>query len=140
MKRYLLDTAIVAGFLHGRKKAVSLITPMVKKHEAATSMLVYAEVTEYLQGLPQGKYKQFHKQLLLLLQEITPYPLTFPILDIYASIRRKLRPPKGIGLIGDIDTLIAATAIDRNLTILTVDRDFERVPNLKCELVNLQAA
>src|SRR2546422_503939 len=140
MKRYQLDTALVAGFLHGREKAVSLITPIVKKREAATSMLVYAEVTEYLQGLPQEKYKQFHKQLLLLLQESTPYPLTFPILDIYTSIRRKLRPPIGKGLIGDIDTLIAATAIDRNLTILTVDRDLKRVPNLKCELVILQAA
>ena len=140
MKRYLLDTALVAGFLHGRPKAVSLITPLIKEHKAATSMLVYAEVTEYLKGLPGGKYNKFHKQLLLLLQEITPYPLTYPILDIYADIRRKLRPPSGKGLIGDIDTLIAATALDRNLTILTLDRDFSKVPNLKWELINLKAA
>lgn len=50
MKRYLLDTALVAGYLHGRQKAVELITPWVTKSEAATSMLVYAEVVEYLQG------------------------------------------------------------------------------------------
>ncbi len=33
-------------------------------------------------------------------------------------------------LIGDIDTLIAATAFEQNLTILTIDRDCERVPHL----------
>ena len=140
MKRYLLDTALVAGFLHGREKAVKLITPMVKRHETATSMLVYAEVTEYLKGFPSTKYTKFHSQLLLLLQEITPYPLTYPILETYADIRRMLRPPAGKGLIGDIDTLIAATALDRNLMIITVDRDFERVPNLKLKLVDLSAA
>jgi predicted nucleic acid-binding protein len=42
--------------------------------------------------------------------------------------------------IGDIDTLIAATAIEHNLTIVTIDHDFERVPHLKTKLVNLKAA
>jgi predicted nucleic acid-binding protein len=140
MKRFLLDTAVLAAFLHGRTKAIQLITPLVKKHEAATSMLVYAEITEYLKGFPTKRYRVFHKQLLTLLQEITPYPLTYPILDCYADIRRQLRPPHGKGLIGDIDTLIAATALDRNLTLLTLDTDFDRVPKLKWKLVNLKAA
>jgi len=140
MKRYLLDTALVAAFLHGREKAVNFITPLMKKQEVATSILVYAEVTEYLKGLPVKQYKAFHTQLVLLLQEITPYPLTYPILDRYAMIRRHLRPPYGKGLIGDIDTLIAATAVDRNLTLLTIDTDFQRVPQLKVEIINLKAA
>jgi hypothetical protein len=38
MKRYLLDTAVLAGFLHGREKAVALLTPLIEKQEAATSM------------------------------------------------------------------------------------------------------
>jgi predicted nucleic acid-binding protein len=42
--------------------------------------------------------------------------------------------------IGDIDTLIAATAIEHNLTIVTIEHDFERVPHLKMKLVNLKAA
>ena len=41
-------------------------------------------------------------------------------------------------LIGDIDTLIAATAFEQNLTILTIDRDFERVPHLPVKLVDLK--
>lgn len=33
-------------------------------------------------------------------------------------------------VIGDINLLIASTAIYRSLTVLTTDRDFERVENL----------
>jgi predicted nucleic acid-binding protein len=42
--------------------------------------------------------------------------------------------------IGDIDTLIAATALEEHVTLVTIDRDFERVPHLKMKLVNLKAA
>jgi predicted nucleic acid-binding protein len=73
----------------------------------------------------------FHK----ILAEIPPYPLTYPILERYADIRRTLRP-----LHQDIDTLIAATAIEQNLTLVTIDRDFDRVPRLKWKLVKLKAA
>jgi predicted nucleic acid-binding protein len=39
-------------------------------------------------------------------------------------------------LIGDIDTLIAATAIERNLMVVTIDTDFQRVPQLKVILLS----
>lgn len=51
MKHYLLDTSLVAAFLHGRKYVVELIDPWVRKQEAATSILVYGEVIECLKGL-----------------------------------------------------------------------------------------
>ena len=138
MKRYLLDTSLLAAYLQNRKAAIELITPWIKKQEAATSILVYAEVTEYIKGLPD--FPKRAGDLRSLLQTIYPYFLTYSILERYAEIRRMLRPPKGSGLIGDIDTLIAATALERNLTIVTTDRDFERVPQLKVKLVNLKAA
>jgi predicted nucleic acid-binding protein len=43
--------------------------------------------------------------------------------------------PHGPGLIGDIDTLIAATALVRGLTLVTTDRAFERVPRLQLMLI-----
>ena len=52
MKRYLLDTSLLAAYLHNRTKAVQLMTPWVKNDEAITSILVYGEVIEYLKGLP----------------------------------------------------------------------------------------
>ena len=41
--------------------------------------------------------------------------------------------------IGDIDTLIAATALEEHVTLVTIDHDFERVPNLKVKLIDLKA-
>jgi predicted nucleic acid-binding protein len=70
-----------------------------------------------------------------LLVEIQPLELDYPVLDRYSLIRRQLRPPHGPGLIGDVDTLIAATAIENNLTIVTCDTDFARVPDLETLLI-----
>jgi predicted nucleic acid-binding protein len=138
MKRYLLDTSLVAAFLHGRKHVIELIDPWVRKQEAGTSILVYGEVIEYLKGLADYSRYQARLQRLFTLEQITPYPLTYPILEQYADIRRTLRPLHQD--IGDIDTLIAATALEEHLTLVTIDRDFERVPHLKVKLVNLKAA
>jgi len=137
MKRHLLDTSLVAAYLQSRKPAVQLIRPLIERQEVATSILVYAEVTEYIRGLPNAPKR--HRDLRYLLREVYPYFLTYAILECYADLRRKLRPPYGKGLIGDIDTLIATTALERNLTLITADHDFDRVPNLKCQLVNLRA-
>lgn len=42
---------------------------------------------------------------------------------------------RGVGLIRDIDTLIAATALEHDLTVVTLDGDFQRVPVLKVMLL-----
>src|SRR5438270_10576091 len=136
MKGYLLDTSLVAAFLHGRPSILTLIEPLVKKRQAATSLLVYGEVMEYLKGLPTFLEYKARLQQLFTLKQITPYPLTYPILERYADIRRTLRPLHKD--IGDIDTLIAATALEEDLILLTIDHD--RVPGLKYELVNLKKA
>ena len=109
MRRYLLDTSPLAAYLLGRPRAVSLLDPWLTRHEAATSILVYAEVIEYLKGLPDFPTRR--SQLRRQLQEIRPYLLTYAIVERYADLRRSMRTPHGTGLIGDVDTLIAATAI-----------------------------
>jgi predicted nucleic acid-binding protein len=108
---------------------VKTIDPWLDQHAVATSILVYGEVVEYLQRIPH--FPRQRTQLRDQLQEIRPYLVTYPIMERYATIRQMLRPPHGPGLIGDIDTLIAATALEHNLTLVTTDRDFERVPQLK---------
>jgi predicted nucleic acid-binding protein len=35
-----------------------------------------------------------------------------------------------------MDTLIAATALERKLTVITYDKDFQRVPGLKVTLLS----
>jgi predicted nucleic acid-binding protein len=136
MKLYLLDSTPVAAYLHGQKAVVDLVTPWIIRREVATSILVYAEVTEYIKGL--SDFPRRHKDLRRLLGEIYPYFLTYSILERYADLRRLLRSPYGTGLIGDIDTLIAATALERNLIVVTADRDFERVPGLQVKLISVK--
>jgi predicted nucleic acid-binding protein len=134
MRQYLLDSAPLAGYLHGRKPFVDLIAPLIQHHRAATSIMVYAEVIEYLKGLPDFTHRK--KQLQMLLREVYPYFLSYPILERYADIRRYLRPPHGGGLIGDVDTLIAATALESHLTVITTDHDFKHVPGLRVHLLD----
>ncbi len=135
MPRYLLDTGPLAGYLLGRPRAVAQIDPWLDQHEAATSILVYGEVVEYLKSL--ADFPQRHRHLRQQLQEIRPYVPTYPIMERYADLRRALRPPYGPGLIGDIDTLIAATALERGLILVTTDRDFTRVPGLQVLLIGV---
>jgi tRNA(fMet)-specific endonuclease VapC len=131
VRRYLLDTPMVAALLLRRPVAVQMIAPWIVAREAATSALVYAEVNEYILGRPD--YVLLHAQLRELLSEITPHLVTYPIMRRYGSLRRMLRSSNS--LIGDIDTLIAATALERDLTLVTADEDFQRVPGLALALV-----
>lgn len=133
MRQYLLDTPAVAALLNNRPTAVSLMRPWVASQEAATSALVYAEVTEYIKGF--ADYPRYQRALRTLLQEVRPYTPTYAILERYADLRRQMRPPYGPGLIGDIDTLIAATALERNLILATTDADFQRVPGLHVQML-----
>lgn len=127
MRRYLLDSPILTGYLKGRK-VVTLVEPWVDHNQAATSLLVYGEISEYNRSFPNFAYRQ--TELRALLQQVYPYGLSYLILERYAELRRMLRSPHGPGLIGDIDTLIAATALVYDLTLVTTDSDFTRVPEL----------
>jgi predicted nucleic acid-binding protein len=129
LKRYLLDTTPLSAYLNGLAAAVQRIDPWIMRDEVATSVLVYAEVLEGLHS--RSRFPERHQQLKEVLKYVYPFWLTYPILERYASMRRQLRPPHGPGLIGDIDTLIAATALERNLTVVTCDEDYKRVPGLK---------
>jgi predicted nucleic acid-binding protein len=131
----LLDTSVVAGYLLARTRAMQLVRPLLEREEAATNILVYGEVAEYVKKF--ASFRTYKASLEGLLEQISPYPLTYAILERYADIRRTLRPLHQD--IGDIDTLIAATALEENLTLMTIDNDFTRVSNLKWELVNLRS-
>ena len=58
------------------------------------------------------------------------------IVERHADMRRSLRRPHSPGLFGNIDTLIAATALERHLTAVTIDTDFQRVSDLRVILLS----
>jgi predicted nucleic acid-binding protein len=115
MSQYLLDTTPLASFLLGRAGAHRLITPWTQYRAVVTSILAYGEAIEYLKGFTD--FPRHHIALRRLTVAIKPSLLTYAILDRYADIRRALRPPHDPGVIGDMDTLIAATAREYNLTL-----------------------
>jgi predicted nucleic acid-binding protein len=134
MRRYLLDAGPLAALLHNRPAAVALMKPWLQAHEAATSILVYGEVVEYLK--PLTNFALQYQGLQNLIGEVRPFFLTYPIVERYGDLRFQLRKPHGAGLIGDVDTLIAATALERRLQVVTADRDFLRVPCLPVLLLD----
>jgi predicted nucleic acid-binding protein len=138
MRRFLLDTGLLAALLLNRPAAIASLDPRLAQGELATSILVYGEVIEYIKGFPRD-YDSLRNGLVDLLEAVHPYILTYRIMERYADLRRAMRAPYGQGLIGDVDTLIAATALQYDLTVVTTDRrhfNFQRVPGLKVEVIN----
>ena len=135
MRRYLLDTGPLSAYFHGRQAAQTLIDPWVARRQVTTTILSYAELIEYPRGLPD--FGRQRTRLKHALGSIPVLGLSSPAAERYAEIRRRLRPPTGPGLIGDIDTFIAAIALARGLTLVTTDRDFTRVPDLDVPLVTV---
>jgi predicted nucleic acid-binding protein len=133
MRRYLLDSTPLAAYMVGRQQTRELVEPWIRAGEAATSVLVYAEVVEYLRM--RRNFTEHRDALREALHDIYPYSLTYPILERYSEIRRQLKKPYGPGYVGDVDTFIAATALQRKLTVVTTDSDFERVTGLSVMLL-----
>ena len=134
MSRYLLDTGILSAYLRGRAQIVALVEPLILSNEATTSILVYGEILEYLRQF--ADFDQRRTSLQETLVDVTPLPLNYLIMEHYADIRRAMRPPHGSGLIGDIDTLIAATARVHHLQVITADGDYLRVPQLQVQRID----
>lgn len=137
MRLYLLDSGPLAACLFGRKIAREIIRPWVINREVAISIISYGEVAKYIKSY--SNFARHQNNLKDLVGEVYNYSLNYSILDRYADIRRKLRPPHGAGLIGDIDTLIAATAMEYDLVLVTADHDFERVPGLQVKVIDIRA-
>ena len=136
MRQYLLDTNILGAYLRGRQGVIDLTQTWINDGEAATSIIVYGEIIEYFKSF--SEYPRYRKALRTLLRKVHSYELNYDLLERYADMRRALRPPYGSGLIGDMDTLIAVTAIQYKLTLVTTDSDFKRVPDLSLMLLPIQ--
>jgi tRNA(fMet)-specific endonuclease VapC len=133
MSSYLLDTDWIVDILNGQEKAIHTVLELASAG-LAVSIITYGELYEgaafardpepALSGL-----RNFLKGKAIL-------PLTQPIMERFAQIRGSL--PRPIRQqIGDLDILIAATCLERNLTLLTWNlKDFQHIPDLKLYQLN----
>src|SRR5437868_110606 len=98
MRRYLLDTALLAAYLLGRPWAITLVSPWIARQEVATSILVFGEIVEYIRSLPDFIRRYHQLRQLLDTGHVYPFSLTYAMLERYADLRRALCPPHGPGL------------------------------------------
>ncbi|MGH2559725.1 MAG: type II toxin-antitoxin system VapC family toxin [Thermomicrobiales bacterium] len=127
MSLYLVDTNWVIDALHAEPVAVQTLADLTDDG-LAISLITYAELYE-------GAYYARDPQTALagmrtFLRKKEILPLTAAIAERFAvvcgELSRHLRRQ-----IGDLDLLIAATAIEHNLTVLTRNvKDFQHIPGL----------
>jgi predicted nucleic acid-binding protein len=124
---YLADTDWMVEYLKGRNPSVQLLDSLAQVG-LAISIITYGEIYE---GIYYGKDQERHmKGFRGFLQVVDVLPLNQPIMEEFARIRGELRAQGQ--LIGDLDLLIAATALHHDLTLVTHNiRHFNRIPNLK---------
>lgn len=125
--KYLVDSDYVADYLGEHPAAIKLLSSFAKD-DLSISLITYGEIYE---GIHFGRDPQKTTDVFQrFLRPVVILPLTQPIMRQFARIRGELRRTGKI--IGDFDILIAATAIQHNLTLLTRNtKDYQRIPDLK---------
>jgi tRNA(fMet)-specific endonuclease VapC len=129
---YLIDTDWVVEYLKGREPVVTVL-PQLRHDGLAISLITFGEIYE---GIYAGHDRDQHEAIFWrFLRRVNVLSLNKTILRHFARIRSQLRAQGQ--LIGDLDLLIAATAIYYDLTLLTHNtRHFSRIPNLKLYQMN----
>ena len=122
MTNYLLDTNVVVDYLRGDKKALALL------ENVKTPQISAASVGEIYHGVRDDKALRNVKQILT----------RFNILHFTESIsQRAIKLVERFFLSNGLllfDALIAATAIDNNMTLLTSNiKHFKMIKELKLE-------
>jgi predicted nucleic acid-binding protein len=123
---HLADTDVVISFLNGRREAVALVQRL-RLTGLAISLPTYGEVVEGIvySRDPASREDAFRRFLI----GVEVLPLDVDVMRRFARIRGELRAAGQ--LIPDFDLLIAATAFEYNLTLVTRNlRHFDRIPGL----------
>ena len=128
MKKYLLDTNICAYFFNGKFNLTEKID------EVGFDNCCVSEITiaELKYGIAKSTHKEKNQKALDTFQtKIEIFPI-FPVLDIYAKEKARLKA-KG-RMLDDFDLLIRTTAIFNNMTLVTKNvSDFDRIDGIVIE-------
>lgn len=128
-RRYLLDTNILSELVrHPQGPIVNRITT-AGEETVCTSIIVAAELRF---GAAKSDSRKLADRVNLILSAIEILPLETPADREYGKLRHYLAR-EGMP-IGPNDMLIAAQALEADLTVVTANvREFSRVPGLKVE-------
>ena len=126
--RYLLDTSVCVGAIR-RKHGVEQRLRRFDPSELALSVI---SVLELNVGAGLSQKPELGRQ------QVESFVRGFDVLDVdpevaarAAAVRVRMRLA-GVA-VGDFDLLIAATALTYDYPVITSDRDFLRIPDLRVE-------
>lgn len=128
MKKYLLDTNICVYFLNGKFNIEEKID------DAGFENCFISEITiaELKYGVEKSTYKERNRKAIELFQQKFDILPIFPVLDVYAKEKARLKV-KG-KILDDFDLLIGATAIFNNFSLVTKNvSDFIRLESIVIE-------
>lgn len=116
-----------SDYLDDRREARTLLAPFFEARAIATSIIVLGEIYEGLLGDAQRspKLSTLHD----VLGAVPALTIDRETARGFADIRFALR--RSGQMINDHDIWIAATALQHDLTLITRDNHFERIPGLK---------
>jgi tRNA(fMet)-specific endonuclease VapC len=127
--RYLLDTDWVIHHLNGRQDIIQRLQA-IQAEGLGLSVIVLAELYEGVYCSRDAE--QSEQKLNDFLESVTLVGMDEETAKIFGRERGRLRAA-GM-MIGDMDLLIAATALQYDLTLLTNNRNhFERIEGLRIE-------
>ena len=123
--KYLLDTNQVVYYLRQETRVIDDLQSR-RGEGLAVSIISVAELYEGI--FRATNPEEAERALKDFLSEVTVLSIDEEVARIFGQERARLRQ---VGMpMSDLDLLIAATALRHDLTLLTADRDFERVKNL----------
>lgn len=119
MNQYLVDSDYLINSLKGKS--------LIPVNKFSLSVISVAEIEEGLLGIKRTKrLSAFRKTI----EKIKIIQVTIDIAQNFSRIRKNLRK-RGL-LIDNMDLLIAATALEHNLILITNNtKHFSKIPELK---------
>lgn len=130
MAAYLLDTNHV-GLAVDRASLVGqrMVEARLAGIRLGTCLPVLCEIEA---GLRQVRRKvKYRRDLNHLLLQLRLWPINLKTAQIFGDIYTELR--QGGRVLSQIDIMVASLAREMKLTILTTDRDFEALPDIRTE-------
>jgi tRNA(fMet)-specific endonuclease VapC len=128
--RYLVDTDWVVDYLNDAPVVTDRVRDLIRRRVLALSIVSLAELYEGVFFSTQPSRSQL--ALRRFVRGVRVLPIDEQTAKRFGQERGRLRKMRR--LVGDLDLLIAASALRHNLTLLTNNRrHFERVHGLKIE-------
>ena len=124
---YIIDADWIIEIARGNSVASQVVNALAPE-VVAVSWMTLGEIYEVAFNTPHPE--AYMGNLQQLLDGFVAIGVDRPIIERFAEVRALLR--RQGQLISDLDIIVAATALARDLTVLTYNRrHFERVPDLR---------